>query len=679
MRPYKRGFTIVELVIIMAVIAILAAVLIPTLSGMITKANYSKMISDCTNALIQYKTENPLSNVQSGNDRYSSAYFIVKNKDRLYYFMSGSEKNITEISEVDLPDFSACAYADLYIGNPIELAEDERISQIVNYYRIDDLSYKCSVYFLASPFDENGIKSIFIVTDFAKEYYFLNEDYYTLTKLSDVVLNEERAPHIDPETGYIEDQNGIRYSSKLDGTSEIAGYVGTSGELVIPRYSPDGKLVTSIGLSAIEANKNVVSVVLPEGLTTVGGRAFYNCSNLETVSFPSTLENLESASFYGCNRLSGVTLPQSLKLISKMTFCGCPAVSDLVLPVNATLKSGCLAGVKGLTFAGDNAYETDKYKIDGNCLIDKTTGILISGNTESVIPTDGSVTTIGENSFSYIRNKYQLNIPQSVTKISENAFYGSGVTELTGGEALRALGDSAFCDSGLTAFTLSSSIESMGISVFSGCSNLKLTIENGIIIDNSISGGLKEIVIRDDNPDYKKSGSAIIKRSNNTIITSEKQYAFPSEPGEYIVGQSAFAVCATPENYVLPESIKYLGNNSFSRITSKTIKVTENVESIGAAAFSFCYELISIEIACPIKIIDSLTFRNDRKLTEIKLPKTIELISSNCFMECVSLSRIYFEGTRNQWKAIQFEPGWNSDLPSYTVYCSDGELSMIKS
>ena len=103
------------------------------------------------------------------------------------------------------------------------------------------------------------------------------------------------------------------------------------------------------------------------------------------------------------------------------------------------------------------------------------------------------------------------------------------------------------------------------------------------------------------------------------------------------------------------------------------------MESIGAAAFSFCYELISIEIACPIKIIDSLTFRNDRKLTEIKLPKTIELISSNCFMECVSLSRIYFEGTRNQWKAIQFEPGWNSDLPSYTVYCSDGELSMIKS
>ena len=37
----KKGFTIVELVIVIAVIAILAAVLIPTFSGVITKANQS--------------------------------------------------------------------------------------------------------------------------------------------------------------------------------------------------------------------------------------------------------------------------------------------------------------------------------------------------------------------------------------------------------------------------------------------------------------------------------------------------------------------------------------------------------------------------------------------------------------------------------------------------------------
>ena len=40
-RKNKKGFTIVELVIVIAVIAILAAVLIPTFSSLIKKANES--------------------------------------------------------------------------------------------------------------------------------------------------------------------------------------------------------------------------------------------------------------------------------------------------------------------------------------------------------------------------------------------------------------------------------------------------------------------------------------------------------------------------------------------------------------------------------------------------------------------------------------------------------------
>ena len=45
----KKGFTIVELVIVIAVIAILAAVLIPTFSGVIKKANTSKDIQTARN------------------------------------------------------------------------------------------------------------------------------------------------------------------------------------------------------------------------------------------------------------------------------------------------------------------------------------------------------------------------------------------------------------------------------------------------------------------------------------------------------------------------------------------------------------------------------------------------------------------------------------------------------
>ena len=48
----KRGFTIVELVIVIAVIAILASVLIPTFSGVVTKAKKNAALADALSTAI---------------------------------------------------------------------------------------------------------------------------------------------------------------------------------------------------------------------------------------------------------------------------------------------------------------------------------------------------------------------------------------------------------------------------------------------------------------------------------------------------------------------------------------------------------------------------------------------------------------------------------------------------
>lgn len=53
----KKGFTIVELVIVIAVIAILASVLIPTFSSVISKAQKTQRISDARNAFTEYMVE----------------------------------------------------------------------------------------------------------------------------------------------------------------------------------------------------------------------------------------------------------------------------------------------------------------------------------------------------------------------------------------------------------------------------------------------------------------------------------------------------------------------------------------------------------------------------------------------------------------------------------------------
>jgi type IV pilus assembly protein PilA len=49
----KKGFTIVELVIVIAVIAILAAVFVPTFSNVVTKAKESAAIQEVRNAYVE--------------------------------------------------------------------------------------------------------------------------------------------------------------------------------------------------------------------------------------------------------------------------------------------------------------------------------------------------------------------------------------------------------------------------------------------------------------------------------------------------------------------------------------------------------------------------------------------------------------------------------------------------
>ena len=73
-RNNKKGFTIVELVIVIAVIAILSAVLIPTFGGIIDQANESKRDQEAKNAFTQYLIENK-AEIGEGDYFLSGGYY----------------------------------------------------------------------------------------------------------------------------------------------------------------------------------------------------------------------------------------------------------------------------------------------------------------------------------------------------------------------------------------------------------------------------------------------------------------------------------------------------------------------------------------------------------------------------------------------------------------------------
>lgn len=77
----KRGFTIVELVIVIAVIAILASVLIPTFSNVVTKAKESKALQEARNAWTAYLVDH--------YDAIPTGKICIKSGDFYYEVVDG--------------------------------------------------------------------------------------------------------------------------------------------------------------------------------------------------------------------------------------------------------------------------------------------------------------------------------------------------------------------------------------------------------------------------------------------------------------------------------------------------------------------------------------------------------------------------------------------------------------
>ncbi len=116
---------------------------------------------------------------------------------------------------------------------------------------------------------------------------------------------------------------------------------------------------------------------------------------------------------------------------------------------------------------------------------------MIAGCKTSVIPSDGSVTSIGERAFYNCDSLTSITIPDSVTSIGDSAFYYcTSLTSVTIGDGVTRIRDRAFyyCRS-LTSITIGEGVTSIGGSAFYACSShTSVTIESNYAYANAGSG-----------------------------------------------------------------------------------------------------------------------------------------------------------------------------------------------
>ena len=141
MKLNKKGFTIVELVIVIAVIAILAAVLIPTFNSVITKANESAALQEAK------ATEAVVILHENGNVNDAKYYYVVYDKAatesgaKIEYVFCYDSANPTTFStnvKASCVDDKGALTADITKGTTVAFTDAEKndVSKKIVVYKV---------------------------------------------------------------------------------------------------------------------------------------------------------------------------------------------------------------------------------------------------------------------------------------------------------------------------------------------------------------------------------------------------------------------------------------------------------------------------------------------------------------------------------------------------------------
>ena len=454
-----------------------------------------------------------------------------------------------------------------------------------------------------------------------------------------------------------------------DGTLEITDYNGDIANVVIPERI-NGIAVTSIGSDAFfetDLSKvHIQSIVIPEGITSIGSYAFCYCRDLMRVEFPSSLktlgevvfdncpfteialpegiESIGSGAFTYCD-LTTINLPASLISIADDAFDGCPLI-------NVAVEDGTYAydWAARMGFVGNEAASVSDfaYKLNANGTV-TITGYL--GNAKAVVlPSEfegHALAIIGEDAFED-SDITMLTIPKGVTTIERYAFTRSSITHLTLPDTLTTIGDNAFfaCHN-LRDLTLPRSVSSIGYRAFIGCWSLKaLKIPSDI---TTISSSMFEDCI----------GLVSV--------------GLPDELNH--LGSQAFDGCSSLQSLVLPESLESIGEDAFSSCSSlEALHIPANVCNIGTGAFRNCEKLRSLTLSKDndyFRFVDGCLFDADKtmllyvpinrtgaytvpksvteiggvfdgcsRLTSVELHEGIDAIDNGAFRNCTSLVKV---------------------------------------
>ena len=501
--------------------------------------------------------------------------------------------------------------------------------------------------------------------------------------------------------------------------NDIIGYNGTCGATGHESdvlYAMDGespnKTLYIVGTGAMTgydwngqpwySNKdNITSVVIGNGVTSIGKYAFHECSNLASVTIGNSLQTIGEWAFKNCS-MASITLPATMTSIGPDAFYGCSNLSTVII------KATSLTGYGGDAFSGNKsgrkiyvpansantykaewpAYASDIIGFNGTCGAtghewdvlwaltgespNYTLNIMKVGETGAMADYDNG------NAKPWNGNRENIKtiiVGDGVTHIGDHAFDYCAQTSLTIGSDVTTIGDYAFHHCGnITSIVIPNSVETIGASAFEFLSSLT---------NVTIGSGLKSIGAQGFH--YNSQLSSVVIRAASLTIYGEvfnlgksgrKIYVPANSANTYKAGWPAYAsdiigyngTCGATGNesnvvYALtgtsPNCTLYIigtgammdcGDGSSAPWYSNrgditSVVIGDGVTTIGAHAFgqnnnTLYTHLTSLTIGNDVTTIGDYAFYHCTGLTSIVIPNSVQTIKSYAFERCSGVTSL---------------------------------------
>lgn len=417
--------------------------------------------------------------------------------------------------------------------------------------------------------------------------------------------------------------------------------------------------VTSVGKGAFRGSSTrntLTSVTIPDGVTRIGDKAFYDDAQLTEIELPESVTEIGGETFSGCRSLAKVEIPESVTKIGDGAFEKCHSLTSVTIP-------------DSVTRIGDRAFYYDTQLTE----IELPETIIEIGNKgfaecESLTKIDipESVTMIGDSAFEKCYGLSEIELPNGLNSIGEKTFYQCNIRNIVIPANVKSIGSKAFAEiwgktirfTGDAPTFAEDAFEDTSFSAYYPSGNATWTdsvkqnyggtitwIEDNTPVATGACGDNLTWEL-DVNGTLTISGTGEMDNWFSHYETPWRGYVEDIkcviiQDGVTSIGKSAFNWCENLVTISIPDSVTSIGMDAFEACLSLTeVSIPEGVTEIQQATFNDCSALTSVTLPSTLTSIKGSAFADCEKLKNLALPENIMAIEYDAFWRCTSLTEL---------------------------------------